>query len=541
MRTLVSLLIAAVVAVTAAPAASADIGDNLPPGADAAVWRNYVDTYRAEPDWSPRGTIVADSGFRSFPNGFSFFNTGVPDVFNNALFNTPLEGPPNLDADSMRGLLGPRVCVERSATGPCTLTLAARQWMNSTNESMAGGHCFGFASTAAELFNRTLTPGTFQLGAKTTYDLQLRNPISRQIARNMATQYTFDVMKYALTPRKVVSELQASLRTGTMPYTLFIFWGGGGHALTPYALYDRGNGQYDVGAYDNNYPDALRAIRIDTVRNTYKYLVMTNPNGKPDVASDVIGLVPTSVIAGRQKCPFCPAANETTVQLQPVRSQVPIKTRITDLDGNKIKGVVVNPPTNPWQPGEKWEFPTYTVPRKQDFIISVLNSRNAKPVTTSLLATTGQFSIGTQDARIPARGVGLLGLVPEKGLVVYGTDGLQRDLGALVFIDENPSSGVQVSAQTRSPGDSLLLGRFNEKRKRVVLFTPGRDASSAKASAILQTAAGTVNADTQTSIPRGGRLVIDYARWTSARPDGVKAYLQGKGSRTKVQLTITGG
>ena len=540
-RTLVSLLIAAAIALTGAPAASADTGDNLPPGADPAVWRNYVEGYRAEADWSPRGTIVADSGFRSFPNGFSFFNTGVPDVFNNALFGSPVEGPPNLDADSMRSLLGSRVCVERSSTGPCTLTLAAKQWMNSTNESMAGGHCFGFASTAAELFNRTLAPAQFQSGANTTYDLQLRNPVNRQIARNMASQYTFDVMKYALSPRKVVSQLKSSLRTGVMPYTLFIFWSGGGHALTPYALYDRGDGQFDVGVYDNNYPDALRAIRIDTVSNTYKYLVMTNPNGKPDIASDVIGLVPTSVISSRQKCPFCPAANETTVQLRPVRSQVPIKTRITDLDGNRIKGVVVNPPTNPWQPGEKWEFPTYTVPRKQDFIISVQNGRNRKAVTTSLLATTGQFSIGTEDARIPARGVGLLGLVPEKGLVVYGTNGRQRDLGALVFVDENPSSGVQVSAQTRSKGDALLLGRFDEKRKRVVLFTPGRDPSAATSSAILQTASGTLYADAEASIPRGGRLVIDYAKWSASRPTGIKAYLQGRGTQTKVRVTVTGG
>lgn len=535
-----ALLIALLLALSGGPA-FAETGDNLPPGADPAVWSNYVDTYKAEPDWSPRGTVVADTGFRSFPDGFSFFNTGVPDAFNNALFNSPIEGPPNLDAEAMRNLIGPRVCVGRNAVGPCTLTLAAKQWMKSTNESMAGGHCFGFASTAAELFNRTLTQEQFQPGVTRTYDLQLRTPVSRRIARNMASQYTFDVMKYALTPRKIVSQLQATLRPGTMPYTLFIFWGGGGHALTPYALYDRGNGQYDVGVYDNNYPDALRAIRIDTVKNTYKYLVMTNPNGKPDVASDVIGLVPTADIVAQQKCPFCPAANETTVQLRPVRSKVPLTTRITDLDGNKIKGVVVNPPTNPWQPGEKWEFPTYTVPRKQDFIISVNNGRNRKAITTSLLATTGQFTVGTEDARIPARGVGLLGLVPEKGLVVYGTNGQQEDLGALVFIDENPSSGVQVSAQTQSEGDSLLLGRFDEKRKRVVLFTPGRNPSSAKASAILQTDSSTVYADAKTSIPRGGKLVIDYSRWSAGRPKGVTAYLQAKGSQTKVRVTVTGG
>jgi hypothetical protein len=349
-------------------------------------------------------------------------------------------------------------------------------------------------------------------------------------------------MKYAASPSAVVRELRRSLTTGTMPFTLFILWEGGGHALTPYALYDRGAGKFDIAVYDNNYPDAQRAIRVDTARNTYRYLVMTNPNGQPDVADDVIGLIPTNVIAGRQKCPFCPAANETTVQLQPVRTRVPIKTRITDLDGNRITGVVENPPTNPWRPGDKWEFPTYTVPRKQDFIISVENRRNRKPITTSLLATTGQFTIGTEDARIPARGAGLLGLVPEKGLVVYGTNGDQRDLGALVFVDESPSSGVQVSAQTRTSGDSLLLGRFDEKNKRVVLFSPNPARSAAQVAAILQyagsTGAGSVFADAAVEIPRGGRLIVDYSRWSAQRPRGISAYVTGNGKRNPVKLSL---
>jgi hypothetical protein len=535
-------VLATVLGLVGAGPVAADIGDNLPPGADAGVWRQYVEEYRAQPDWSPRGTVLVDSGFRSFPDGFSFFNTGVPDAANNAVFGTSLQGPVNLDAEAMRDLIGKRVCVERNDSGPCTLTLAARQWMRSTNEVMAGGHCFGFASTAAELFNRALTPGQFQPGAARTYDLQLREPVSRQIARNMASQYTFDVMQYAASPKRVVSELKASLAAGSMPFTLFIFWDGGGHALTPYALYDRGGGKYDIGVYDNNYPDAARAIRVDTVSDSYRYLVMTSPGGAPEIADDVIGLVPTSVIAARQKCPFCPAANETTVQLTPVRTQVPVRTRITDLDGNRIKGVVVNPPTNPWRPGEKWEFPTYTVPRKQDFIISVENRRNRRPITTSLLATTGQFTIGTEDARIPARGVAVLGLAPDKGLVVYGSNGRRRDLGSLVFVDNSPSSAVQVSARTRSKQDDLLLGLFDEKNKRVVLFTPSGAASSARTSAVLQYAdgsgSGTVTADMAAAIPRKGRLVIDYSRWRPARPGGIVAYVQAKGRVTPVRVEL---
>ena len=116
MRTRLAALVSLLVALTGVAPASADIGDNRPPGADPTVWRNYVDGYREEPDWSPRGTIVADSGFRSHPDGFSFFNTGVPDQFNNAMFGTPLSGPKDLDAEAIGAIV--EACVAHGIEAP---------------------------------------------------------------------------------------------------------------------------------------------------------------------------------------------------------------------------------------------------------------------------------------------------------------------------------------------------------------------------------------------------------------------------------------
>ena len=526
----------------AAPMASADIGDNRPPGADETVWRNYVEGYQEQPDWSPKGTIIADSGFRAHPNGFSFFNTGVPDSFNNAMFGSPLTGPRNLDADSMRSLMGKRVCVERKASGTCTLTLAAQQWMASANDSMAGGHCFGFASTAAELFTGMLQVPRFQPGVQHTYDLALRAPISRQIARNMASQYAMNVMDYRTSPKRAVELLKRSLSPGSTPYTLFILWGGGGHAVTPYAVFDKGEGLYDIGVYDNNYPDADRAIRVNTNTNTYKYLVMTDPSGEPDIASEVIGLVPTEVIAGKQSCPFCPGANETTVQLTPVKSRVPIKTRITDLDGKKIPKVVVNKPTNPWRPGRKWEFPTYTVPPRQEFVVSIDARRSKRSVRTNVLAATGQFTIGTQGAVIPARAVGAVGLVPNKGLIVYGSQ-KGSDLGSLIFVDALPTMQVEVQATTGSTGDPFLLGQLKERAKKVRIFTPDGQQGRAEASAVLVYAnkrgrSMMLEAQASTGLPRNGRLVMDYSKWSPKKPRGIRAFVTARGNKTPVRLQI---
>jgi len=202
--------------------------------------------------------------------------------------------------------------------------------------------------------------------------------------------------------------------------------------------------------------------------------------------------------------------------------------------------VVVNPPTNPWRPGAKWEFPTYTVPRKQDFIVTVNNRRNDASVKTSLLATTGQFTIGTQGATVPRRGVAALGLVPELGVVVYGASGNQRRLGALVFVDEGPASAVQVLGKTQPGSNGLVLGRFDEKDKRVVLFTPTKKPTAARSAAIFQDASGlTLNAQLSANIPGNGKLVVDYARWNANRPTGIKAYVVSKGKRTSVRVTVS--
>lgn len=538
-----AVVISLAVGLAGAGAVSADIGDNTPAGADVTVWQKYVANYRGQPDWSPQGDVVADSGFRAHPNGFSFFNTGRPDSTNNSMFGTAVKGPKNLDGAAMRSLMGKRVCVERQSTGTCTLTLAAKQWMLSTNEAMAGGHCFGFASTAAELFNTTLTPGQFQPGAGRTYDLRLRTPISRQIARNMASQYAMNVMDYRTSPRQAVELLKESLTEGSAPFTLFVLWAGGGHAVTPYAVYDKGNGKYDIGVYDNNYPDADRAVRINTKKNTYRYLVMTDPSGEPDIASEVIGLVPTQVIASKQSCPFCPGANETTVQLTPVKSQVPIKTRVTDLDGKKIPGVVVKKPTNPWRPGRNWEFPTYVIPKRQEFVVSIDARRSKRDVSTNVLAVTGQFTIGTQGAVIPAGGVGAVGLVPDKGLIVYGGE-KNSDLGALTFVDTRPTLQVEVLATTGSDSSPFLLGQLNERTKRVRVFTPNGKAGEAETQASLSYAnkrglSIVIQAQASARLPRKGRLVIDYARWSPKKPQAIRAFVTARGVQTPVKVTVS--
>lgn len=543
LRLLVGALTCGALLVPTAGIAIADTGDNVPPTANAGAWADYVTRYKSQPDWAPQGAVVADTGFRSFPDGFSFFNTGVPDRMNNRVFGSPLKGPKNLDAEQMRSLMGKRVCVERSATGTCTLTPAAQLWMDSANASMSGGHCFGFATTAAELFNKTVRPEQFQPGITRTYDLAPAEPVERNIARNMAAQYMMNISeKYLIKPRQVVEMLKRGLTAGNLPYTLVMFWGEGGHAITPYALHDRGDGQYDVAVYDNNYPDAARAVRIDTKANTYQYLVGVNPNEPPTIASGEIGLVPVSEIAKRQTCPFCGTVNQTTVKLSAVRTQQPIRTQVFTLNGKKLKGVEVRKPTTPWRPGQKWEFPTYVIPKNKQFVVGISGEKRKKPFSVDVTATTGDIVVGTSSAVIPAKGVGAVGLVPSKGLIVYRGEGPNEAtarLGQLSFVNSMPDGSVMVQAATGRRSE-YLVGRIQTKQARVVLYTPEGRASNAQAVAILSFAdegesvrVGTV---VRTRLPEDGELVFDYSAWSKKKPQGLKAYVVHNGTQKRVKL-----
>ena len=89
---------------------------------------------------SPLG-IVADAGFRPNSNGFTFENYG--QVLASGL------APTNLTASDVEALFGSQVCADAKLRR-CDLIPEAQAWLTSTNQAMAGGHCYGF-SVLAEL------------------------------------------------------------------------------------------------------------------------------------------------------------------------------------------------------------------------------------------------------------------------------------------------------------------------------------------------------------------------------------------------------
>ena len=256
--------------------------------------------------YTPTGPLIADSGFRPATDGYSFENYGQAP---------PGAAPrPNLTVDDVRKLFGDAVCGDVAA-GKCDLTPPAQAWMTTTNKDMSGGHCYGFSVAAELLFMRKDTPSAY--GADTTKALTIDDnpPLARQLAYTWAFQTLDSVNDSAIkgTPTEILAKLQAVLvPNAPETYTVSIFMrdGKGGHAVTPYAIEDRGNGTYSVLIYDNNYPGVTRQIAIDTNADTWRYEASTNPQEPSSVydgdgATNRLELDPTTPGLGTQPCPFC--------------------------------------------------------------------------------------------------------------------------------------------------------------------------------------------------------------------------------------------
>jgi hypothetical protein len=250
--------------------------------------------------------IVADSGFRPEVNGFQFENYGKSDAQN----LTPAE---------MQRIFGDAVCASK-ANDQCVLTPPAEQWMKQQNQGMDGGHCFGFSVASLRLFTGLDNPSDY--GGATTIELPLNG--NEKLQRDIAYSFVFQGFNpvrngvIAGTPTQVLNQLIEVLKAGKAApdtYTIGFFKadGNGGHAVTPYAVENRGNGVYAVLIYDNNYPKETRAILFDRNADTWNYTTTTNPSEptseyQGNAQTKSLFLFPTKPGLQQQACDFCAGA-----------------------------------------------------------------------------------------------------------------------------------------------------------------------------------------------------------------------------------------
>ena len=267
------------------------------------------ETSSSDSNSSKTKSFVADLGFRPEANGFSFENYGNEG------------GIQNLKTADMQRMFGNQVCATTGDT--CILTPPAEQWMEETNKGMNGGHCEGMAALSLILYGDKAKAG--ELGSTPDIALQGNEKIQREIAYWFATQGVAPTATNEIkgkTPSEILDILLSSIKPNTsinQTYTMGIYQPEfkGGHAITPYAIADIGDGKYTVMIYDNNHPKLEREVEIDRNANTWKYVASTKPGEAEseyagDAETKTLTLTPTQPRYEIQECSFCGTVDQST-------------------------------------------------------------------------------------------------------------------------------------------------------------------------------------------------------------------------------------
>ncbi|MFI9508126.1 hypothetical protein [Nocardia sp. NPDC052566] len=245
----------------------------------------------SEPDYTPTGKLLADSGFRPATNGFGFQNYGND------------ENPANLTADTMRTLFGDSVCAN-TADGHCALIPQAEAWMEEQNKGMGAGHCYGMSVTSLLLQSKQLDPAKYGADSAAKIDLAGNQALQTMIAQQFVGQFMPDVVAGQIkgTPKQIVDKLVELLKPGAKETYSIGFYKRdmtGGHEVTPYAVEDKGDGKAAILIYDNNYPGVTRHIDVDRTADTWRYETASNPAepSEPyegDASTGTLALDPTT-------------------------------------------------------------------------------------------------------------------------------------------------------------------------------------------------------------------------------------------------------
>lgn len=316
--------------------------------------------------------IVSASSGAQPPSGEPRLKNFAPATFGYSFQNFGNEDrtwQDDLTAADLFNLFGPAVCQSGTTAADCNLSGPARKWIEAQLQGMNDGHCEGMAVTSLRLwkglafYNGNTAPGDFQSGVANTYGLQIDQSIEQYIAYYFVTQGFSEIanpttaIRTTKKPSEIVAILREALIDGTDPYTLGIYKNQNGqlaegHAITPYAIEDQGNGKVRILIYDNNFPNQTKFLDVDTVNETWVYFTAASPDQDPskyegDANSQSLDLTRTSWRdrpAGQYfACPFCQdEASANLAQTGPVTLTLEFGMagegyfRVTDDNGGQV-------------------------------------------------------------------------------------------------------------------------------------------------------------------------------------------------------------
>ena len=491
--------------------------------------------------WAPSGSVVADSGFRPYPNGFSFMNYGFSLAANQALFGQPTPLTPgapedvrvSLDSATMRATFGDQVCVPQTTdpvAGQCQLTQTALVVAHLADQWSANGHCFGLATIASALFDGLVLPTALDTGAVNS--MTTLNPnTQRMVLRAIVAQYFSATGTRPASMADAIAQLRNQLTPGSVPTTVLIYGVSGGHALVPFAVLDRGAGIYDIGVYDSNIPNQMRAIHVNTVTNSWQYSGSINPAG-PALLWDSSAATPSTMLFGsvasaliKQQCSFCTTKNDKAlISFSPVASQnqgIFDGIKLLDPTGkpldpslhqripssNPIGGALVNGPVLMVNIGVDFaiELSGATVQSLQPFTVTVVGKGSSQSVNMNALTPQSDsvVSLGATRSSVSVRASRLADVTVTQ-------------------TTEEASTSYRFTGTEKFTGVQGALGVSVVQNKHIVNFRNLQHAASQMSFKLLSgyRHASVTYTSRLTDIPSGAYVQATYAGWhgTSGKP-----------------------
>jgi len=283
------------------------------------------------------GKMCVDNGFRVKADDFSFSNWGRSTT-----------ADANVTIQTLVDLFGhSAVCIDGPST-ECVMRPTTVQKLEEWNNALAGGRCEGLATLSTRFLLKLDDPAAFSPTATLVTDLQRGNQLlDSTIVYWWATQFLTEVSDRAASsrtksPLQLVDDLIQGLANG-VGYTVGLYFGSSGHAVTPFAVTHRGD-DFIIHVYDNNFPGARKEIAVNGTSNSWTYsAARAQPDGNNVDWTGTTGtleLTPMSSRKGPFKCAFCSTSASSTDTVLTIASRDPAAagyTFITTRDGQRIE------------------------------------------------------------------------------------------------------------------------------------------------------------------------------------------------------------
>jgi hypothetical protein len=550
-----ALVFAAIAALGLAVPAVADesaLPPSIPDTPANQFW--YSMWFSATPsDWTPSGTIVVDSGFRPYPNGLPYAGFGDSLAANALFFDTPDEQLQEISSSTMRNLYGDGVCVSTKRLGPkgpCALTPAAIELGNYLVEkARAQNRSLGFTLASAGIFNGRIDPirlGAASLGGQSTLTLDAQDVLLRQSAVHLTT------LAPSQTPAQVVRTLIRTIRLGRIPAALLLGWEQGsrtyGLSLTPYAIYRKAPGVFDIAVYDSNYPTRERAVRVDIASNSWEYLAVST-FGQPaetirgDAATLTMSLLPLIESLARQYCPVCinaPAEDLVVFDPIPADQAGRLSYEVWSLRGDPIDDSRMMPlPTLNAPLAQQVEIPAARIVPDQGYLIPIDATGLTQSIPVSLLITSGRDSGRVSWESMPVGARVMVRAENKWGIISVKSDQRMQVALSKSFSYYRRSYEVTISGGTPTPADEARAIDLDRSTETVRIGHRFGKGGKLDVTATIHAASGSVEwIAPGTRWQANESLLLDYSEWSSLGGQPRLLLLQGRDFVREIPMVL---